>query len=60
MSTHKKPSRFITIKCTACDNEQIVFSHAKTEVRCQVCKEPIAEPTGGKAYINGPRLNILS
>ncbi len=60
MSTHRKPSRFITVKCEACDAEQTVFSHSKSPVSCQVCKEPLAEPSGGKAILRGPTLNTLS
>ncbi|MHA2364322.1 MAG: 30S ribosomal protein S27e [Candidatus Hodarchaeales archaeon] len=60
MSTHRKPSRFLTVKCEACDNEQIIYSHVKSSVLCQVCKEELAEPTGGKAIIKGPILNVLS
>jgi len=57
---HKKPSRFLTIKCEACQNEQIVFSHAKTTVNCFVCKEVLVQPGGGKAFIKGSVVNTLS
>ena len=46
-------SRFLRVKCPDCGNEQIVFSHASTIVRCNVCKAVIAEPTGGKTEIRG-------
>lgn len=57
---HRKPSRFLSVKCAACDNEQIIYSHSKTEVVCFVCKEMLAEPTGGKAVLHGTVLNVLS
>ncbi len=46
-------SRFIKIRCKNCGNEQITFSHASMRVRCNVCNELLAEPTGGKAKILG-------
>ena len=57
---HRKPSRFITIKCSGCENEQIVYSHATTNVKCSVCNQTIAESSGGRAVINGTIVNTLS
>jgi small subunit ribosomal protein S27e len=57
---HKKPSRFLTVKCSGCENEQIVYSHATTTVKCSVCNQILADITGGKAIINGTVLNALS
>ena len=44
-------SRFLKVKCPKCDGEQIIFSHAKTVVRCLICDEILAVPRGGKAEI---------
>lgn len=57
---HRKPSRFITVKCSGCENEQIVYSHATTVVKCSVCNQILAETSGGKASINGNVVNSLS
>ncbi|WP_435335469.1 30S ribosomal protein S27e [Haloarchaeobius sp. TZWWS8] len=42
---------FIKVKCTDCENEQVVFEKASTEVNCAVCGTTLATPTGGKADI---------
>jgi small subunit ribosomal protein S27e len=47
----KKPSEFLRVKCTDCGNEQLVYSHASTIVKCQVCSKTLAVPRGGKAEI---------
>ncbi|MFB6169604.1 MAG: 30S ribosomal protein S27e [Haloarculaceae archaeon] len=44
---------FHTVKCPDCENEQIVFGRASTEVACAVCGHTLARPTGGKAVIEG-------
>ena len=41
---------FVKVKCK-CGNEQMIFSKASTVVKCLVCKETLAEPTGGKARV---------
>ena len=52
-------SRFLRVKCSDCGNEQIVFSHVTNVVNCNVCGTVIAEPTGGKAAINGEIVTVL-
>jgi small subunit ribosomal protein S27e len=49
----KPSSSFVRVKCPKCGNEQLVFSNAVNKVTCNVCGETLAEPTGGKAKING-------
>ena len=49
----KPRSKFLRVKCLKCGNEQLVFSDATNKVICNVCKETLAEPTGGKAKIKG-------
>ncbi|MFB6185157.1 MAG: 30S ribosomal protein S27e [Haloarculaceae archaeon] len=44
---------FYAVACPDCDNEQIVFDKAATEVACAVCGHTLARPTGGKAAIEG-------
>jgi len=49
----KPRSSFLLVQCNECGNKQIVFDHAKTLVKCQVCGAILAEPRGGKAKILG-------
>ena len=53
-------AHFYKVKCKDCDNEQIVFSKASTEVNCHICGTTLSEPTGGKAKIKGEIIEELS
>ncbi len=44
-------SPFVKVSCTKCKNRQVIFSRASTTVRCLVCDEVLAIPTGGIADI---------
>lgn len=44
---------FILVRCKKCGNEQVIFNKASIKVKCLVCGNILAEPTGGKAKING-------
>jgi len=44
-------SKFLVVRCNNCGNEQIIFSHTSITVRCLVCGNVLAVPTGGKAQI---------
>ncbi|MEF8871490.1 MAG: 30S ribosomal protein S27e [Haloarculaceae archaeon] len=44
---------FYRVTCPDCENEQVVFGKAATEVACAVCGHTLARPTGGKAAIEG-------
>jgi len=46
-------STFVRVKCADCGNEQVIFDHASTVVKCSVCGAVLAEPTGGKAALKG-------
>ncbi len=46
-------AKFLKVRCTGCGNEQSVYSHASTIVRCNVCEKTLATPTGGKAEMKG-------
>jgi len=46
-------SRFIRVKCPDCGNEQVIFDHATSQIKCNVCGTILAEPTGGKANTKG-------
>lgn len=52
-------SKFARIKCPDCGNEQAVFDHVVTIVRCNVCDSVLAEPTGGKAKFHGEIVELL-
>ncbi|MGC8849675.1 MAG: 30S ribosomal protein S27e [Candidatus Bathyarchaeia archaeon] len=52
-------SLFLRVKCNSCGNEQIIFNRASTLIRCKVCDEVLAEPTGGKARIKGEAVQEL-
>jgi small subunit ribosomal protein S27e len=42
---------FVTVQCSDCENEQVVFEKASSTVNCAVCGTTLATPTGGKAEI---------
>lgn len=52
-------SKFVKVKCPSCGNEQIIFNKASTTVRCLVCNEILAKPTGGKAKILAEVVQVL-
>lgn len=52
-------SRFVRIKCDDCGNEQVIFSHPSTVVKCNVCGAILARPTGGKADFKGEIVALL-
>lgn len=52
-------SKFVRVQCNKCKNEQIIFGKISSRVDCLVCKEELAEPTGGKSKIKGKILEVL-
>jgi small subunit ribosomal protein S27e len=52
-------SKFLRVKCNKCKNEQIIFNKASTTVKCLVCGEVLAEPTGGRAIIKTKIIQVL-
>ncbi|RLF23395.1 MAG: 30S ribosomal protein S27e [Thermoprotei archaeon] len=52
-------SKFVRVQCPDCNNEQVIFDHASTVVRCIVCGRVLARPTGGKAKIEAKIIKIL-
>jgi len=44
---------FYRVACPDCENEQVVFGKAASEVACEVCGHILAVPTGGEAVIEG-------
>ncbi|MCD6381461.1 MAG: 30S ribosomal protein S27e [Candidatus Aenigmarchaeota archaeon] len=53
------PGIFLKVRCKKCKNEQIIFSKASTRVKCLVCGEELAVPSGGKAIIKTTVLKPL-
>ena len=44
---------YYRVRCSDCENEQIVFGKASTTVNCAVCGSTLATPTGGNAEFSG-------
>jgi small subunit ribosomal protein S27e len=44
--------KYLKVRCK-CGNEQDIFSHVTSVVKCSGCKEPLAHPSGGRAVIDG-------
>ncbi len=51
--------KFIKIKCSDCENEQVTFKKASSVVECLVCGAPLVKPTGGYAELNGEIIEEL-
>ena len=49
--TVKPESKFVKVECDKCKNEQIIFDKPSTIVKCLVCENILAEPTGGMARL---------
>jgi small subunit ribosomal protein S27e len=49
-------SKFITVKCQDCGNEQTTFNKPATHVKCHVCGATLVKPTGGKGEVRGQLL----
>ena len=52
-------SKFLEVKCKDCENTQVIFNKATTQVKCQVCGATLAQPSGGKAKINATITGVL-
>jgi small subunit ribosomal protein S27e len=52
-------SSFVRVKCEKCKNEQVIFARASTSVKCLVCSEVLAEPTGGQASIKAKVVQVM-
>ena len=54
-----KNSKFLRVKCADCNNEQIVFDHPSTVVKCIVCGRTLILPAGGKGIIKTEVVEVL-
>ncbi len=52
--------RFIKVRCSKCQNEQIVFGKASSIVKCLICDNVLVETSGGKAKIRAKVIEVLS
>ncbi|KZX15702.1 30S ribosomal protein S27e [Methanobrevibacter cuticularis] len=50
MSSDRR-GNFLKVKCLDCDNEQVVFDRASSNVQCIICGKTLVKPLGGKAKI---------
>ena len=55
----KTESKFIKVRCKDCENEQVLFNKASSEVSCHICGSTLAKPCGGKAEIKGEILEVI-
>jgi small subunit ribosomal protein S27e len=55
----KTESKFLKVVCSKCNNEQVIFNKASSNVKCLVCGENLSEVTGGKAKIKAKVLQVL-
>jgi len=52
-------TKFFRVKCPDCENEQLVFERASTQVDCVVCGRVLAVPTGGKVDLKADILAVV-
>lgn len=52
-------SKFLEVRCPYCQNIQVIFSHASTQVRCLACNAILARPSGGKAQLSAQLIREL-
>ena len=45
-------SFFMDVKCPACKELTIVFSHSQSAVQCRKCDRKLGRPTGGKLRLS--------
>jgi small subunit ribosomal protein S27e len=50
---------FYQVRCPDCENEQILFGRASTQVACAVCGTTLSRPTGGEAVFEGEVTEIV-
>jgi small subunit ribosomal protein S27e len=58
MSSERR-GNFLKVKCLDCDNEQIVFDRAASNVQCIICGKTLVKPLGGKAKITAHIDSVL-
>ena len=46
-------SKFQKVKCSECEEEQVIYSHTTTLIKCNSCGNTLVQPTGSVAKIFG-------
>lgn len=52
--------RFVKVRCSKCQNEQIIFGKASSTVKCLICDNILVETSGGKAKIKAKVIEVLN
>jgi small subunit ribosomal protein S27e len=47
----QRKGQFLRVRCLDCDNEQIIFNKAASNVQCIICGKTLVKPLGGKSKI---------
>ena len=55
----KQESNFLKVKCSDCDNHQIIFDHAASTVQCIICGKTLVKPKGGRSKIYAQIIEVL-
>ena len=50
---------FFKVRCNDCGNEQLVYSHASSVIKCFVCSKTLAVPRGGKVDIKTAIIGVV-
>lgn len=58
MITKQPTSKFLEVVCPKCKNEQTIFNKATKPVKCLVCGNILAEPTGGMSIIKAKIVKV--
>ena len=52
-------SKFLRVVCSKCKNEQTIFNKPSAVVKCLVCSNELAVPTGGRARLKAKVLSVM-
>ena len=55
----KQESNFLKVKCGDCESHQIIFDHAASTVKCNICGKTLVEPKGGRSKIYAQIVEVL-
>ena len=55
----KPRSNFLSVQCTKCEEQKVIFSHTTMDLFCKSCDELIAKKTGARANILGKIINTI-
>ena len=55
----KGRGNFLKVKCLDCDNEQVIFDRAASDVKCIICGKTIVKSRGAKAKIMATIIKMI-